>query len=62
MFDENTLKALNKAVEAFYKYLADEGLDGAYWDVEFTAYELDNGLNRWRRVTFEENLKIEGGK
>ena len=59
MLEEDTLKALNKAIEAFYKYLADEGLDGAFWDIEFTAYELDNELNRWRRVTFEEGLKEE---
>ena len=61
MLDEETLKALNKAVEAFYKYLDDEDLDGAYWDVMFTAYELDKEFNRWKRATVEENLgkKIE---
>ena len=60
MVDRLTCDALRKAVAAFYDCIKKDGLDGAYWDVEFTAFELDNEFNRWKRVTIEENFKWKG--
>ena len=36
----DTYKALEKAIEAFEKYLTKCGYDTAYWDLQLTAWKL----------------------
>jgi hypothetical protein len=53
-----TMKALIAAKEAFKKCLEDEGYDPAYWDIRFTAWELDANLeHRTQRYEIEGEVK-----
>lgn len=55
---EITIKALNNAKEAFNKTIGDEGYDSAYWDIRFTAWEVDsNFTTRLRRYEIEDEVK-----
>ena len=37
-----TMEALVKARDAFHQYLEGLGYDPAYWDIRFTAWEVDS--------------------
>ena len=52
-----TMKALAEAEEVFHEVLEKESYDSAYWDIEFTAYLLDNDFKRIKRVTLEGEIK-----
>ena len=53
----DTIKALAKAEERFHEILEKESYDSAYWDIEFTAYLLNNDFKRIKRVTLEREIK-----
>ena len=58
---KETATALEKAEEAFNKYLSRLGYDSAYWSIRFTAWLLTSGdFKRYKKIEIES--EIEGEK
>ena len=56
--EEITMLALGKAKKAFNKFLEDNYYDPGYWDIRFTAWEVDcNFTRRLRRYEIEDECK-----
>ena len=59
------IKAMRAAA---YKYFEDEGIDGAYWNIDIEVYELDESFEPLKKVKdwngginrFYKNLEKEG--
>lgn len=56
----DTMQALLKAKEAFNQHLEDLGYDPAYWDIRFTAWEVDSNFeHRLTKIEIEGEVKNE---
>lgn len=50
MDEEYTMKLLAYLRKAQERFFLDEGIEGAYWNVDITVYELDSGLEVPTRI------------
>jgi len=56
--DVLTMRALVAARDAFWKVLEADGNDPAYWDIRFTAWQVDSSFtHRLARVEIEREVK-----
>ena len=56
--DVLTMRALVAARDAFWKVLEADGCDPAYWDIRFTAWQVDSSFtHRLARVEIEREVK-----
>jgi hypothetical protein len=51
---EHLFKALIKARDAFEAYFEEQGLEGAYWSVDFEGYLHDCDFYRWKKLTMSD--------
>lgn len=53
-----TAEALEKAQEAFQKYLSKLGYDPAYWHIRFTAWLLTiDDFERYKKIEIEDEIE-----
>jgi len=56
--EQLTLEALVEAKAIFEMFLEGRGKDSAYWDMKFTAWQLDSdGIKRIQRFEIENEAK-----
>lgn len=57
LFYEQDMELLSKAMltanEAFNEFFEEQGLDGAFFDVEMTGYVLSTNFERMRKVDMD---------
>lgn len=55
---KETATALEKAQEAFDKYLSKLGYDSAYWDIRFTAWlKTSDDFKRYKKIEIESEIE-----